>query len=435
MNHERVSLSISPVKSPPRKSRLEAYLYDKSDWAPIELAQDLADKNRPLHSSGVLIPVAAHQEAGRIAHSMDEYAAQEGADPFTVILLLNYPKAIGSDSISESVEEVERAIARHPDLDIRYAVQDYEQPIIGQIRKDLWDATAYLALHDGIYDTPTGEFLAINHDIDTERIGRHYMRNVQNFYRNIQERHTNMGMGQMPAIAHATQVKHAYPFDTHPNIARATLWADFKFRQYSKNGCYEEGLVIPLSYYAQRGGFDATAKTYETHQLTKNLPRLNGVPGTPMDTSPRRYIERFGVSGYDKLWTNDSFSATDACREGIATPDITRDELESHIFTNFEHDLDTICSGVSRDKVQRLLFRRLNYRESTMLGGTALSRDELYANIQELIRPQLKLASAVLERVVCSPSLASLAIDEATVAQYSSILAKAIDDDIKKNWL
>lgn len=421
-------LKITTADSPSRKSRLETYLYDKSAEAAIPLARNLLRDDHPLCSSGVLIPVAAHQEAGRIAHSMHEYAAQEGAEPFSVILLLNYPADRGYDSIAETIHEVELAKERHPELDIRYTSRFYEEPIIGQIRKDLWDATMYLAIHDGIYDTPTGEFIAVNHDIDTEQIGRHYMRNIQKHYADSQNKFTKWGFTSDPLEPRATQVKHFYPFDTHPNIARATLWADFKYRQYSKDGCYEEGIVMPLSFYAAHGGFDPTARTYETHRPVKHLPELLGIAGTPMNTSPRRYIERFGKAGYDQLWTDETFTANDACRESLDTPDITRDELEAHIIDGFEYDLDMICRRIYSDQIQKLISRRADESQNSY----ALSHDELYTKVEDLIRPRLRLASNVLSRFIKSPALASIASDAHVLAQLTDIYVSAIEDEVER---
>lgn len=196
----------------------------------------------------------------------------------------------------------------------------------------MWDAIIYVAHHDGIYDTPTSEFIAVNHDIDTEQIGRHYMRNIQRHYDQEQRQLDEYEMPEDVMQSRFTQVKHAYPFDTHPNIARVILWSDFICRSRFPGGCYEEGCVIPLSQYARNKGFDPEAKTYETERLVSSS---EGIMGTFMDTLPCRYIERLGKHGRDEIWTDDSFTATDKCRGELSSPDHEKKSATSNFLAKY----------------------------------------------------------------------------------------------------
>lgn len=433
MKPQRRELPIVSLDAPSRQSRVETYLYDKCDDISIRIANDFLLPDKPIHSSGVLIPVAAHQEAGRIAHSMSEYATQEGADPFTIFLLLNVPSGADDVATAACISEVENAKFRHPNLDIRYSILEYKVPVIGEIRKDLWDGAVCAALRDGIYDTPDGEFIGVNHDIDTDDIGRHYMRNIQHHYQKKQHQLSHAGLPEDLLQPQLTQVKHSYPFDTHPNIARAILWTDFKCRRASPNGSYEEGLVIPFTQYAHRKGFDREAKTYETKALlpASYAPRQRGIAGTPMNTSPRRYIERFAKHGYEKLWTDDSFTATDACRRELLSPDITHDELESHIFLTLENDLESMCARIPMSQIQTLMFRRVD----TLLGfsgRTTIGSDELQLKMESLVRPHMRLAHAVLQRAIRSETLAAIANDETTIAGLARKYTDNIESEAKK---
>ena len=89
MEFEPLNKQLEPIPQPSRKSRLEAYIYSSANQETmLDYASDFIT-DTPIRPFGVLIPVAAHQEAGRIKHSMAEYAAQKDADPTTIFLFLN----------------------------------------------------------------------------------------------------------------------------------------------------------------------------------------------------------------------------------------------------------------------------------------------------------------------------------------------------------
>lgn len=415
--------SIEPVPMPQRKSRLETYLWDYGNEVSIGIAEDFLDQQRPIANYGVLIPVAAHQEASRIEHAMGEYAAQEGADPFTIFLLLNYPYDADEAAVAQSFAAVKRARQTYPSLDIRVAQSSYEVPIIGEVRKDLWDSVMRLALADGLYDRSGGEFIGINHDIDTERISPHYIRNIQRYYRQLQEQQAAKGLTEDPLPARFTQVKHAYPFATYPNIARAIFWSDFSTRQSYRNGIYEEGLVLPMSWYARRGGFNPRHASYETRGLAPES--REGIPGTGMDTSSRRFIERLGEHGIQGIWSEGTFTSTDACRDPQRMAvDISTKRLEEIIFEHLEDDLQAFTCAVPAEQWRRTINLVSFHQMIKRLDGQ--QADELlHAKVTEIVRPRLLLARRVLERVVQSPNLAEL-VDESLIAQHARVCAEEL---------
>jgi len=360
---------------------------------------------------------------------MVEYAAQEGAEPFSICLLLNYPQ----DKVEESQASefrVRAAMEAFPWLDIRYVKIGYKKETpIGQIRKDLWDGIMRVALADGLYSQPGTEFIGINHDIDTMQMGRHYIRNVQRFYLQKQKELFKSELAENPLPTAYTQVKHAYPFKTHPNVARALVWHDFTFRQQYRNGLYEEGLVVPFSTYAQRGGFDPQAVTHETHAFTPDA--YVGIPGTAMDTSPRRYIVRLQEHGYKTIWTKDSFGPMDACRNNLdSAVDISKERLQDVVFETLETHLQTYVRGISPTKWQDIINEIV---WMTIDGDSGLSAYEqgLPAIIRSRVEPRLRLARRVLREVVRLPIVADL-VDESYIAHASHESAAEILKAAKK---
>lgn len=410
------------VEAPGRKSRLDNYLWDKTDELALESAEILHNPNKPLPEYGVLIPVAAHQESKRIYKSMSEYAQQEGVEDFVICLNLNYPfENSDSREVEATRQAVEQAIIDFGQLDIRYIELSYaeDETTIGRIRKDLWDAVALLARAEGIYDQPDGEFIAINHDIDTESIGKHYVRNIQRYY---EREKSNLACSVYPDVeleVRATQVKHAYPFETHPNIAKVILWQDFTFRQAARGGMYEEGMVIPISSYAKAGGFLADKSTYETHGLTDSAiknGKILGIAGTAMDTSARRYIARLDETGSSSIWSDDTFGNNDSCRDSSLLPsDISFERMEEIIFEDLDKNLVNVVDGITADEWNKLC---VDY----MLSGN-MSDEELSSLVWNLIDPKLKLAKAVLARVSGSELLTSFVDRSVLTENVESIVA------------
>lgn len=406
---------------------MDSYLWDKVDEVSVESAKTLHNPDRPLPEYGVLIPIAAHQESARVYHSMREYAKQEGASDFAICLHINYPAdQADNPQVEATVEAVKQAQTDFPQLDIRYIQTAYaESATIGQIRKDLWDPVAVLARAEGIYDHQDGEFIAINHDIDTESIGKHYIRNIQRYYQQDRLDQAKSYYPDLELEARATQVKHAYPFETHPNIAKVILWRDFTHRQAAPNGLYEEGMVIPMSMYAKAGGFLPEKQTYETESLTRSAikgDKMYGIRGTAMDTSSRRYIDRLDERGYTGIWSDDTFGANDNCRDNERLPgDISFNRMEEIIFDDLDQGVSRILGNVPVDE-----WSKLGFDYMLQLG---MSEDELSERVATILRPKIKLARAVLARITESSLLPSL-VDESLVQVNTNEFVSSI----KKNY-
>lgn len=281
------------------------------------MAEDLNNFDRPLANTVVIIPVAAHQEAANVRHTVSEYARQRDCEPFTVVLGLNAPaEMLNIESVAATEQAVNDAIVEHPDLDIRYTIDYYGEPVIGEIRRDLWNAVLYAAQQTGnIRDG--SEIIGINHDIDLVKLASTYISRVQKLYAKRDARHLVTPVSP----PRGSYTKHAFSPE-HPNISAAVFWNDFYYRL--NDSAYEAGIIIPMSLYANQGGFKREAVTHEVGGLTSNSGRTAKLlKGTYMETSPRRYIWRMNDHGYN-IWSTDSFSATDECRTSNQHPDITQ---------------------------------------------------------------------------------------------------------------
>lgn len=268
----------------------------------------------PLADTVVVIPVAAHQEAAQIDHTMAQYAAQKTDAPFSVVLGLNCPrdKQYHPDT-QATLNEVDAAMQCYPGLDIRTSFRAYKKPIIGQIRRDLWNGV----LASAIENEQLGHdrtVIGLNQDIDLEQLWPGSLHAIQSSYASLASYNAFMPVTGM-------YMRHGISPD-HPNIARSLSWHDFTVRQ--TGGTFDAALAVPLEMYAFAGGFNETS-------LGEVFGRLKGPQylhrGAYATTSPRRYLERIHRDGMH-VWGHGKFSANDAYRVRDDFPDIS--EARAH---------------------------------------------------------------------------------------------------------
>lgn len=316
-------------KAPSRNELVGDYLtqLNESDAASAQdIAEQIFKDERPLANFQVLIPVAAHQESAQITTALEQYAHQETSEPFSIILSLNSPiDEMDNPAVQASISEVEAAQQKHPHLDLRMAMSFYDEPTIGMIRRDLWNGALLASTYSGAYSSSDQDIIGINHDIDTVSISPRYIRRIQQHYINKHRHYGVHGLSESPLPPSSTMVRHALSPD-HPNISKGVAWVDYIYR--TANVGYENGLITPFSHYALRGGFQASSTTHETGALLEGIPEVYRIPGTTMQTSPRRYVERLR-HGFDAIWTPDSFGVDDDCRLEHTHPDLQMKELES----------------------------------------------------------------------------------------------------------
>jgi hypothetical protein len=115
----------------------------------------------------VIVPVAALQEAKSVPVAIAEYAKQDTNDPFTVVLGLNCPTdKRDSGKVQDTIAAVELAKETYPDLDIRSVFVEYQEPVIGRIRHDLWNGVAAAVIEMPPNTQFGSHTIGVNHDID-----------------------------------------------------------------------------------------------------------------------------------------------------------------------------------------------------------------------------------------------------------------------------
>lgn len=394
---ERPSSNI-PIETL-RHTEVERYLNETASPNAKALGDQFKNETLPLARVVAAIPVAAHQDRDLIYPTLEQYAHQtDYSEPFTVCLLLNIPVDNNQDDLRQAIQYTQQASKNFPELDVRFATATYEKPTIGAIRKDLWDAIAYRSLEDGAYRQPGHDISILNQDIDVIRMNQHYISRVQRYL------HATDSPGDKQSVmtkAASTAVRHDLPGEPYRNTTGGIAWSEsmrLLMQPTSVSGGVEAGLVVPLTRYADAGGFRLASKIGETSRFYSNdrastMPQF--IPGTGLITSPRRFLDRFPRFGYDNLWTDDSFSATDQCRDQSYQPvDATKKQRDEHI-VNSMPDI-----GASLRDVAALTTLRNPQNAEHVIS--------LYPEYKDRVTRLHHLGSFVLERLVGSKSLSDL---------------------------
>lgn len=361
-------------------------------------AAELRDSDKPLASTTVLIPVAAHQEAHNIENAVNQYANQQTSKPFSVLLYPNAPMDSDQDAVGATMDEMEKAKKAHPELDIRYTSPNlYDKPTIGTIRRDLWNAALLLAHYEGAFDDPTGEVVGINHDIDVVRQSPRNIGRIQKRYERVQAEYNRLNIPGNISRPHSSFVKHSYDPE-HPNASRAVFWHDFTYWQVRPRGAYDAGLVLPFSYYADRNGIAADANTYEMKPMTKDK-QFYVIPGTLLETSPRRFHQRLHTANLGNIWMGTSFGANDVCRTEDL-PDIDNLRLQSIVRQSLQNSMVSFFTRPFLDMQEMYDMYGLSPNEHAKEAITeALTRG---------LHKKKRLAMSALTRVMDLPSLAEM---------------------------
>lgn len=378
---------------------LEKHMVARDTMAATAIAEQLHNPSRPLSRWQVLIPVAAHQEAARIAPALEQYARQRTDEPYSILLSLNAPREHEqASSVAATVAAVDQAIQTHPELDVRYSTTFYESPTIGMIRRDLWNGALLARVNEGGYDEGQHDTIGVNHDIDLEALSPHYLAAIQRNYIAREERYKQHGIRDVVIPMTTTKLSHA-PSESHPNISRGTAWIDFVARQAGQS--YEAGMVFPFSHYADRGGFRSSATTYETEPL---FDRTRDIPGASAQTSPRRYIDRLRY-GYDAVWTNETFGSDDTCRTNAGhRPDLTDQELEAILLSP---SLSEQCNAIARHGISRY-FKALDQEQREWVAlPSPEERERENEGAITAARKQLRVAAKFGARVIQNGAFAT----------------------------
>lgn len=357
---------------------------DQLDSAPAPLAPTLA-----------IIPVAAHQEAEIIGHTIDQYGRQQTKQPFTVVLGFNAPaSAASSAEVDACLDAYHQAALRNPHLDTRASLTLYDTPpTIGRIRRDLWNGALQLAVQQNFAGQE--DIIGLNHDADLVTLPTRYIASVQQYM--------NRPYMRARALPAYTQSRHD-PDSRFPNTSRAVLWYDLVCSK--REAGYEASAVIPLSYYAQEGGFDPMKQTHEVGSFVdgSRAPRL--IRTGYLRTSSRRFIHRLQQPEvtFDTVWTNDTFTQDDQCRDDrhiAELSDITPDRLSQLVRDRLV--IDTELFLVDRfDSYNNQLDHAISFGE--MLPPTAAQETALQ---KRFAQAQIALVKRALIHCVQLPDLAA----------------------------
>lgn len=405
---------------PNRQERMRVFIGDEMSESDRETAQILAtdfeDVSKPMEKTAVLIPVAAQQDTGHIVHTMGEYAKQRGCDPFTIFLYLNTPDITSPKDKKrtwDSLKAVGQARRLYPNLDIRSTLMQCDEPTIGGIRRDLWNAAILLADHEGLFSNGPDDVIGINNDIDTTFISPHYIARIQQHYKKRQARANQVNV---PSTAHntvGTRVSHAV-LPSHPNVGKVTRWIDNSLFQAPNHVSYEAGLAIPFSQYAKRGGFRQASVTHETSWAYDGFPRvLHHLTGAQLYTSPRRYIDRVAEHGTEGIWKPGSFGATDRCRE-VLLPDISTEQAEDLIMNRLQEDLQYYWLPGAMQPI----YEEIKHASSFQLTAPSFEAEKKQEAVVRVER-QLNKATRLLELVIGSPILADIVRSGINVESYT----------------
>jgi hypothetical protein len=352
----------------------------------LRIAGQLESETKPLPTTVIVIPVAAHSEAGNIEDALSHYSKQVGNDPFAIHLHMNWPFfTVKTAGIIASFAAIERARISFPQLDIRVSTAEYDEPIIGNIRRQAWNGTLV-----GLYtqSVDIGQAIGINHDIDLKALSTHYIANVQQYYKEIDSQ-PDKPVIYLPAAL--TQAKHAHA-DDYPNSSKVIFWRDFTTRMCGRG--YEASIIIPFATYALRNGFNNEACTHETWPLTNyGQGTVTMIKGTSLETSPRRYIDRLPTNDFDTIWTDESFGADDVCRIKSNSKDLNDKDAWLRIAKD--------APNFAQDYIVRLIWQGLTgAQQATMAFGDKGEIENLSLRIIGKVRTVEKLTRFVLDRAL-----------------------------------
>lgn len=337
----------------------------------------------------VCIPVAAASEADNIYRTLSLFAGQdqEAKDSTVILLNLNWPETITSDTVkmelvNKTRSEIERAKADFPDLNLavfekvwseefikskqRVADGKLKSDIYGTVIKVLYDTAALAmdrAVRDGRRQGET-ESIIITNDADTAGMSRHYLRN----YLNAMERRpdTDVFSG---TIRRGVEAYKEYPgYGVISNFYALLNMVNNRRHNNGQGGDYTtEGpnAAIRVSTYAAIGGVEdrlgagadailgrriAAARSSAPRQrlIDRVRPPQNNrqarpvagyVPAAQIDTLPDRLL-----GAYKKgQWIAFGWDGFD---DGDGYEDRTVSMADTTLAENVDRDIDAIARRI-----------------------------------------------------------------------------------------
>lgn len=343
-------------------------------------------KFRHLEQYVAIVPVAAHEENPEtVTHAVEQYARQTKNKPFTLVLGLNWPDNTEQHQRAHTLVRHSRALARdmRGRLDMRVLGEQYADPTIGRIRRDLWNAVLVAGLESGTIRQGL-ETIGMNGDIDLVHMPRWTVAAIQKAMHQELDPHEK-GYDYMPAWPRPVPMRHSTS-PAHPRSSSVMVWHDWLNRLGHVS--YEASMVISMGRYALHGGIAPDAASNEVldirdaaaaHPLGRTY-----VPTASIVTSGRRYIWRLLESGLDEVWGEGSFGVNSVYRHDINQfPDISKERQIELISGTGSRVMDAAERSVHFGRLQGTYEAQMKFKE-----------------LRRTVRHTLTFAERMLPRIV-----------------------------------
>jgi len=361
------SVLLHEVRDPNPKIYQEYLLFERTPSEIVNNCESASElrSDRPWPETIVHIPVAADQEQKNIYHTLSQYALQQGNTPFAIVMNVNNRYDADPTAVDQTMSEITRAQKDFSHLDIRYFTAEYDDPIIGKIRRDLWGATIQSYMNgQPSTDGEDVDVLGINNDADVQKLSPYYVHNIRTAY--------DARGSDKPAYLKAK----AYHSRTaaHPNVNRVVAWYDQSIALQREG--FEASMAIPWRTYCLNGGIDAKDATYEIGGLLwraedNGMDSSVFVNNAHLVTSSRRFVRHLPDNTITDIWQN-TFHDNPECRtEDGSTPDIDEDRAQSRareIMYMALVQLDKKDMSIAENRQQRDWQRRVGARTLQLCG-------------------------------------------------------------------
>lgn len=266
----------------------------------------------------VCIPVAGHQEANVIEHTLSAYLNQTaGKNTFELVLFVNQPdlspkgEKIKSDGTLDKIEKFKK---EHPELNIRVmqTIIPHSDVRIGNIRKMLSDATIVRSLKRGGKE----DLIMVSNDADLKGVAPEYLENfIEKFQK---EPKTDAVMGQLD-------------WDPEAYIRNPLNHIGTRLFQYiavqhrkAKRGIESSGanFAYRASMYAAVGGYDSQKELGEDNNFGRKITAArSGTARNPIEYGGARVSRLYTSSRRAEKAIQDGLSPIEQWQKGFSAFD------------------------------------------------------------------------------------------------------------------
>lgn len=276
-----------------------------------------------------IVPVATHEETiHTVRHAVGQYARQARCHPFTLVLGLNWPETAKDNPRVEKLIEQTTQVAKEAQdvLDVRVLTQQYAAPVIGRIRRDLWNGVLAAGMVGGTIREGLTDIVGMNGDIDLVHMPRQTMSITQSTMHDELAPGGDIGEYMMGWPRPLPMRHSASP--SHPRSSAVMAWNDWLHRV--GHVPYEAGMVMSMGRFAFHNGISADMRTREVVDLWSKAgehpSHQTFIPTGAVVTSGRRFMWRLLDVEANEVWDGDTFGEHSAYRRSVEHfPDISQE--------------------------------------------------------------------------------------------------------------